>query len=515
MNNEEKLKKTLQDILSSKEFAFDEANWEKARDMIDASKNRKKRRFAGILFSGILFLGVFMGGMYYFSDKAGVVAENRLQRDSAEKKNAPVEAGNNVQKEREQAAHSRIKTKPLSQGLSETTAAIPEPAVRAKQQSVAANSVPGSTAKSEQLFYQKEIANSKEELVGKSEATVLSPEHININGEEKDTKQTEEKTEFVLQTPSQQAEGSKEVGAPFSEVPVNTEENNQKSNPETVKTAVTVENSSKEQFATDEPSKADINNRESVEKQLVDSNETLAEQKTKDLVLSDSTLGELLPEDNDRGELGRPKQDNQPLFSVEAGLNYMQGWQNQQGRDARGFNPLLGINVFNNVTSNISLSFGLYYSSVSHLSYSSYTSRVVRLSFGEESDVTVFTPVKLHYVAVPLRINYNLTAKNTIGAGCNIAYLINVENEIENYKVKQGLKYNQTYQRTRGYTEGFAKYDAQVSVFYKRTFCPKLAANIELFYGLTDIKENDFFGDGVFERNSGIKLTLVYNILKK
>lgn len=44
MNNEENLKKSLQQLVESKEFPFDEAEWNKAAAIIDAGKEGKRRR---------------------------------------------------------------------------------------------------------------------------------------------------------------------------------------------------------------------------------------------------------------------------------------------------------------------------------------------------------------------------------------------------------------------------------------------------------------------------------------
>ena len=228
---------------------------------------------------------------------------------------------------------------------------------------------------------------------------------------------------------------------------------------------------------------------------------------------SESSVNEI-PADNDQGELGKPK-DYPVVFSVEAGASYLFGWQNNGTLDANGFNPVIGLNYFNNFLPKMSLTFGLHYSSVNNLSYSNYTSKVTRLGFGEETKVTVFTPVKVHYLIVPLRFNYNLTPLNTVGIGCNIAYLLNIESEVENYTEKLNSKYNQTLSKTTGYTEGFKQYDTQLALFYKRRLYPNLSLNLEVFYGLTDIKDNTFFKSNVFERNNGMKLTLVYNFIKR
>lgn len=142
-------------------------------------------------------------------------------------------------------------------------------------------------------------------------------------------------------------------------------------------------------------------------------------------------------------------------FSIEAGTSYLYGWKNPKNRDANGFNPVFGLNCFNTFSPKLSFSFGLQYTSVSKLSYSNYTSKVIRLKLGEESEISVYTPVKMHYVIFPLRLNYDLSVKNTLGFGCNAAYLVNLESELETYTEKPNSTEGYNLTKTYGYTQGF------------------------------------------------------------
>jgi len=90
--------------------------------------------------------------------------------------------------------------------------------------------------------------------------------------------------------------------------------------------------------------------------------------------------------------------------------------------DANGFNPVIGLNYFNHLTTKLSVTFGAQYSSIGNLDYGSRTSKITRFRMGEESHVTVITPIKLHYLVAPIKLNYALNSKNTIGLGCNISY---------------------------------------------------------------------------------------------
>jgi len=50
MNSEKEFKNKLNEKLGHKEFQFDEANWEEARKLVDASRESKKRRVLPFFF---------------------------------------------------------------------------------------------------------------------------------------------------------------------------------------------------------------------------------------------------------------------------------------------------------------------------------------------------------------------------------------------------------------------------------------------------------------------------------
>ncbi|MEO6302248.1 MAG: hypothetical protein ABIP51_03640, partial [Bacteroidia bacterium] len=203
------------------------------------------------------------------------------------------------------------------------------------------------------------------------------------------------------------------------------------------------------------------------------------------------------------------------FISFEAGTNYLFGWNNPGKKDANGFNPVIGLNYSNIITKGVAFSFGIHYTMVRNLSYSSHDIKTTRYNFGEESDVMVFTPTTLHYFVVPIRLSYAPDEKNVFGLACNVGYLFNVNSNVELYSQRANQKGNATVLKTSGYTQGFKTFDTQLSVFYRRNLYKDLWLHTEFMYGLTDVKDNTFFNSNVKEKNVGIKVTLIYNLFKK
>lgn len=201
------------------------------------------------------------------------------------------------------------------------------------------------------------------------------------------------------------------------------------------------------------------------------------------------------------------------FFEVGAAWNY--GWKGAEKRDAQGFSPLFGINYMSRLGKKSSLSFGVDYLQVGNLSNASKTSRVSTYKYGEQSKVTVVTPTTLNYLTAPLRLHYFMNKKSILGVGVNLAYLLNVQSNVVTYDETPGSTQNYSKVKLSGYTQGFSWYDSQLAVFYRRKLYGPLALQVECFLGLTDIKQDVFFGFKAKERNSGLKLSLIYSAYKK
>jgi len=518
MNSEDRFKKSLEELLASKDFSFDAGNWEKAREMIDASK--KPRRIVPYILAGTLLLLSLASGVYFLSDVPSATVTPLANTSEEIRSNAalPLEKSNSETKAPE------IKPAITTPEPANTPNTLNKPQTITTPAPAPVNTLPDTEKKplevSDNTVAKQPVPEAS--LPQNNTPVKSAVTNLNLPVEEVLASFSTDNPvpSKVLSANEEPARPLTEKTSPSPDLSANT------SNPPAAQQTPEVKKASDENFASAvEPPPAPLNTLETKTTEpdntaIVTTNipestlQVPATVSLPDTANHDAKLSDLYPEDNDAGQIGKPKEI--PVwFSVEAGANYMLGWQNPGTRDASGFNPVIGINYFSNLTPKTTLTFGIHYSTVSKLAFSTYTSKVTRLAMGEESQVTIFTPVTLHYLIWPLRLNYHLTPMNTIGIGCNISYLLNVDSEVETYNEKLNTKYDQNLSKTSGYMGGFKKYDTQVSVFYKRTLHPKLALNLEMYYGLTDIKDNAFFNSNVFERNTGLKLTLVYNFLKK
>jgi hypothetical protein len=499
MNNEEKFKKSLSNLIQSKEFPFDETNWERASEMIDASR-QAGRKAPFIYLSVLLLILSGIGGFYFLMENNSTIAEKiavaspAQQIKASEENSIPskVITSARVNKVRTSASEpaaidqtpSQKQITPVDQPTSESVAPKTlAPEIEKIPAIPNANTTPEKSAPSEI----KPVTNEPVKQTGTIKNPLIASDVE--NGTPASPVKEEKTKETTKNEESHEITNAIAPVQPATTNPVaNTKETKDQSLTETV---------------------------------LIDSVYTLTPQKINSLpVMKGVGIDPIVPKIdsamllNDISLVYQPKE--KPVWiSIEGGVSYLYGWKNPGSTDAKGYNPLIGINYFQNVTDKLSVSLGIQYTSIGNLNYSNHTTKVTTLNMGEENKVTVFTPVKVHYLVAPLRAHYNLNYKNTIGIGCNVAYLLTVDSEIETYDQTLTSSSGYNLSKDKGYTEGFTQFDAQLSVFYRRKLHPNLSFNAELFYGLTDTKDNNFFHSNVFERNNGLKLSLVYNILKK
>jgi hypothetical protein len=207
--------------------------------------------------------------------------------------------------------------------------------------------------------------------------------------------------------------------------------------------------------------------------------------------------------------------DIKHVFSFELGTAYLLGWKDNQGRDAIGFNPIGGINYIFNFNPKFSFITGILYTSVGNINNADYTSKRVKYNFGEEIDYTTISAKNMYYLTVPFKFLYRFKTKNAIGLGLNASYLLDVNSNVSTYNKRFNTLSEAVVTKSNGYKGGFNKYDLQFSLFYRRRLLEKLSIHSEFNLGLLDVKKDKYFRPAQFERNTGFRLTLVYDIFNK
>jgi hypothetical protein len=523
--NEEEFKKSLNDILNSKEFGFDEANWKGAEALING-KRRKKRLVVYFILSALL---IFTSSAYFYvishqPDTKNIIASvpqiakiNQASgptQSTEEKQTIKPSSDQMIKPEKETTQLTQLNKKqtaqkelPVNEKLPETNA-LPLPSKAIPNVShVSSPVVANSVVKNATLKTTKEDKLSTTQKV-EPIASKISANQINPLVNPMSTSSPKSDGLVVQETIKESVNYSttlKEDGVNVntnnstSLIPTNTLAEIKKSEPPT--NPISESQNQKNNITQSIPSTVAVNSETSKTIVAIDSL-----QKPSVIAKPDTSSTQALASLD-------PCATRDKIFA-ELGMNYILGWKYGSSREAAGLSPILGVHYSNKLTKKLTASAGLRYTTLSRLQISSKTSKVTTYKLAEESDVTTITPLKVYYISLPLQLAYQLNCNNQIGVGYNLDYMVNVISNVETYHV--GVSKNQTSSSSKslGYQEGFKSFSSRLSLLYRRRILKELWFNAEITYGLTDIKQNNFFVENKFERNTGVGISLMYNFLK-
>lgn len=480
MTEEEKFRNKLRNLVESKEFEFSEKDWDRAAAYLHQRRSGKNL----IIGAAFTLLCVLLGGIIYLqSDFTGNDSELSLEQETSV-------SAEPLNKTEITSVTERNVVKMGKPAASSKDLAITHVKLPSAKSSVKINRI-------KKTHPDQQTANPSNDLPASSD------QHLTA------------KVSIQKQNDAEQASTPDVMDEPFTEaVPVHvsirkrlqeeqpaaTEDKSEEGQPEP--TAETAD------IASDQP-------REEPVQVVTAGRDSIVEPAAEKPIEEPVTVSEPSTVIADPTSTITSSQAQLSYLSIEVGPSYHFGWKEQGIQEASGLNACAGIHYNNPVSNKVFMSVGIQYQRTAGLGLFTHQSKVTRFSFGEESDVMMITPRKLHYIAAPIRFHYHVNNKTAFGAAYTIAYLLDVESETSSYSVKAGHTLNEHSYRTRGYTDGFSIFDNQLAVFYRRNIWGGFSAQAEIYLGLSDVKDNGFFPAGRSQRNSGLRLLLQYNFGNK
>jgi hypothetical protein len=516
MSNEEKFRDTLNEKLASKDFAFDETNWENARMLLDA--NKPQRRVIPFLLAAFVLILTGTGTWIAFMPLAN---DSPVTQQQAVKITGTEKIKTNVIKKipaKENAVVGPAKMQANSNPHKPNQAVIKDPvSLNESGRTAADKDTPASKNETHEPV-SKTIPPLEKVKVHEpvNLLAVVAPAVLN-NQKTAEEKAPQQKNNSVKaaedlvsnnnETKIQQDQNADDATRPIEKATTNPNVSNTTQKTDAIVSVPTTN-------AAPISSTGGLSKNEAVNngEQIATDQSTIATSAT---VSTNATA----PKDTIAALVARPDTDyvshRKFHFNVEGGGAFLKGWKTPEGSDAAGVNPFIGINYISDLGNSIQFLIGAQYTSVGNLHGTTYTAKISRLGLGEESRVSVYTPLKMHYLIVPLRLEYAHDFYNHFGVGLNVAYLLTMESKLETYDQKLNSISNYQTSKVTGYTEGFRNFDYQISCFYKRRLYNGLFMNAELIYGLTDVKADAVYATKAFERHVGIKVGFVYNLFKE
>ncbi len=501
MNSEDKFKELLNEKLNSKEFPFNAENWEKARQMIDAEQSGKRRLVPFIFY----LVGIFtLGGLtFYFLNRTNLKPEKTKAAQNTNKITEKPAIGSNL-KQNSQTSNNDKNTN----NASELTNQKSLPRANKNESSTIEKRSDYNDANTTINTNDGVVANDAPHLIEtqKSNATVTmkkvkrSKAIVGSNTNNVGKEMPEENSTTHSYSPESTIKARADVKSKRrsknSVIPETHQQND--------KSTLTLNEDLKNKIGIDEKSASLLDTNivqvpTKPENTVSNNGVDLEIKKDSTSTLSKAIDSSVTQKKSIDSVQTKPEKVEVPglifkdFISAEAGFAYNNGWKNNGSKDANGINLILGLNYARDVSKDLKLSLGIHYTSINNLSNFSRMSKQSSYSFGESSKVTVITPNKIHYLLLPFKIIYVMDQNNFVGVGYTFAYLITVKSKVENYTQSINTRTETSVTNTTGYTKGFKPFDSQVAVFYRRKIRSNLYANVEMFFGLTDIKDNTFF----------------------
>ncbi len=202
------------------------------------------------------------------------------------------------------------------------------------------------------------------------------------------------------------------------------------------------------------------------------------------------------------------------IISAYAGVNYAFGWNNTDGKEASGVTPMGGIEYAHFFSKKVALSAGVGYAELTKLN-KTYSSSITQYDFGANATITSVTPKTIYYLSIPVEFQYHFTEKLSANLGLNYLWMLTTSSTLNSYNENYlGQQSNMTSKTQNGYTQGFSNYDFQLILTGTYMFTERFGISAQYYNGLVYIENNSFPGVNQYERNSGFRLFLSYQLVK-
>jgi len=502
-NNFDNFDDLVKKKLDGMDFPFNEANWAKASEMIDASRPTKKP-FGGkyFLIPSVLITGVLaVSTVYYFSTRdvdaneknvAQTVTESIVSNEST--------MTNNTNYSTQSASNKTSGTKNTNENNSQTS------------QTQETNST-----------------NATNAIENNSALTISSPksEFTKVTASKTDSKNTSAKNNSTAANNNSSKQynsginnSSKNNNSSYTPSNKKAGSNSNNNNSETNKAMNELAKGNASNLNTDNENKQEdkaTENTTKAEDAIAKTDSTQAEKQTTEKTTEETTVAKVdtasnLKKDNDYVKI------KHHVLNVEGGVVNSFGWKVNGIKNGNNLSPLIGINYMYNINLKTSVLVGAQYNSISNLTESHVSFSVTSYNFGANKDVTTYKLTNLQFVVVPVKFIYNIDENNSIGAGVNTSYLANIRNKIETNKNLENNAQETSTNVDNGYGyEQVNRLNAQLAISYTRKISKKIGVNVELIKTMMNVvKDYNYFGS----TNNGskpfaLKFAFTYNLINK
>jgi hypothetical protein len=535
MSEEEKYDELIRQKFAEQEFMFNEANWEKAEAMINASRKTKKIFWWSSIFLIGLITGIFLMLPLIKNNSSQTIIKKAKSNEHMVTDNPSMKSPSG-KTTNESATDNTLSLNDRSPSPTETKEINTEANSNENNLIPAVDELNGARTK-KQLYNKSAGSASGDE----SQKNKISKNNTIINAKKNKYSETNTDSQNAQETSRSLTPQKKRKEDKISEneknafaiahkgiAIKNTIRHTAKEGDKTSKT----EENQNEKTKSGELAKKETPSADAADSTLSE-NKLAAENAAKIDALNDSTKQEekqLVADSvqkSDSVKLAAQEKSLTPALdglasatfvSLDAGINGQLGWNNKEVIEGRGITPVLGIDITHAFNQTWSVSAGVQYNGIWYLKPDTKTAKTTIYDFGSTTTTITTKPGFLHYIAVPLTIQYHFNDKNAILAGGSFSCLLNAKSKVQESITRVGPALatgsisadnsnNNDY-----YIKTFNPFDAVIGIGYRRRISTRFLITGIADFGLLDVKQNSASLKNTFERNSGLRVILSYTI---
>ncbi len=140
--------------------------------------------------------------------------------------------------------------------------------------------------------------------------------------------------------------------------------------------------------------------------------------------------------------------------------------------------------------------------------------RSVNFGFGFEEEIITLTPKALHALEIPLAASFRVRNRHYVTVGASGSYLIEITTQERLQRNDDFGTSTPDKKNVWGYRKGFNKLDAGAQIGYRYYLGRGFSLNLQGYYGLMDLTDNDFWENDQFDRNMQLRLFLRYDLFQ-
>lgn len=150
------------------------------------------------------------------------------------------------------------------------------------------------------------------------------------------------------------------------------------------------------------------------------------------------------------------------------------------------------------------LNAGMVYSQINRNLSRQYDA--IDYTFGQQKNAVVITTQALQLLEIPISVAYRIHPSHELFGGVQVGYILQSKDRV----TRNGEQ--SSSQQEYGYLQALNRLDAQTFAGYRFNVTRSVNLGIAYHYGLTDVSNNNIFKSRIFDRNSGVRLTVGYRI---